>query len=246
MTFSSVFKIHIDHEEMRHVLSPAGSSVDVPPVLGSFCPFTINTPSRWGPAVLEHHFPLVSFICLPQIWIIMNLLLLYQTANSLLPGETQSGSDDIKPQLAPILLRMRIWGYAFTVKGGICVYLPHQWHRLCLDLSWDQAPLTLPNRWNALANWSCKKKRNCSNILTCRLPPRLWWWITLSVYLLLWMYLEILFLRLLTLPCWLIWSLSCQILHPVATSGKRMQWNLGSQLQRDNRKLSNLCRYTQP
>ena len=33
---------------------------------------------------------------------------------------------------------------------------------------------------------------------------------------------------------------------PVATSWKRMQWNLGSQSQRDSRKLSNLCRFTQP
>ena len=49
--------IHIDH-----VLPPVGLSVDLAHVLRRFGPLKINTPSRWEPAVIKHHFPLVSFI----------------------------------------------------------------------------------------------------------------------------------------------------------------------------------------
>ena len=76
----------------------------------------------------------------------MDLLLLHQIANSLLLVETQSGSNNIKPQSAPVL--WKIMGIRLTVKREICVYVPPQQHRLCLDIS-NQVPLTLPNRWNA-------------------------------------------------------------------------------------------------
>ena len=71
-----VLKIHIDLDEVHHVLSAVGSSVDLSPVLGCFGPLTINTPLRWGPAVIEHHFSLVSFIIL-HLLITLDLLLLH-------------------------------------------------------------------------------------------------------------------------------------------------------------------------
>ena len=46
-------KLHIDLDEVCHVLSPVASSVDLLPVLGSFVTLAINTPSRWWPAVLD-------------------------------------------------------------------------------------------------------------------------------------------------------------------------------------------------
>ena len=45
------------------ILLPVGLSVETPPALGSFGPIKIDAPSRLVPEVLEHHFPLVSFIC---------------------------------------------------------------------------------------------------------------------------------------------------------------------------------------
>ena len=49
-------KIRIDLDEARHVPSTVGSSVDLPTVLWSFGPLTINTPPEVGASSATSHW----------------------------------------------------------------------------------------------------------------------------------------------------------------------------------------------